>query len=60
MKLSKECKETLDNAEKKITILINDEEKDFTPLNQEQNIKERIEMIEFFFKYEYLIVPFFT
>ena len=35
MKLSKECKETLDNAEKKITILINDEEKDFTPLNQE-------------------------
>ena len=35
MKLSKECKETLDNAEKKITILINDEEQDFTPLNQE-------------------------
>ena len=35
MKLSKECKETLDNAEKKITILINDEEKDFKPLNQE-------------------------
>ena len=35
MKLSKECKETLNNAEKKITILINDEEKDFTPLNQE-------------------------
>ena len=31
MKLSKKCKETLDNAEKKITILINDEEKDFAP-----------------------------
>lgn len=35
MKLSKECKETLDNAEKKITILINDEEKDFIPSNED-------------------------
>ncbi len=35
MKISKECKETLDNAEKKITILLNDEEKDFAPLEQE-------------------------
>ena len=35
MKLSKKCKETLDNAEKKITILINDEEKDFTPSKEE-------------------------
>lgn len=29
MKLSKNCKEILDNAEKKITILIDDNEKDF-------------------------------
>ena len=29
MKLSKNCKEILDNAEKKITILINDNEEDF-------------------------------
>ncbi len=35
MSLSKQCKETLDNAEKKITILINDEEKDFTPSKEE-------------------------
>lgn len=35
MKISKECKETLDKAEKKITILLNDEEKDFAPLEQE-------------------------
>ena len=31
MKISKECKEILDNAEKKITVLINGEEKDFIP-----------------------------
>lgn len=35
MSLSKQCKETLDNAEKKITILINDEEKDFTQSKEE-------------------------
>ena len=35
MSVSKQCKETLDNAEKKITILINDEEKDFTPSKEE-------------------------
>lgn len=29
MNLSKNCKEILDNAEKKITILIDDNEKDF-------------------------------
>lgn len=29
MKLSKNCKDILDNAEKKITILIDDSEKDF-------------------------------
>ncbi len=33
MKLSKECKEMLDNVEKRITILIDGEEKDF---NQEE------------------------
>ena len=31
MELSKQCKDILDNAEKKITILIGDEEKDFAP-----------------------------
>ena len=29
MKISKQCKEILDKAEKKITILVGDEEKDF-------------------------------
>lgn len=29
MKISKECREILDNAEKKITILLEGEEKDF-------------------------------
>ncbi len=33
MQLSKECKEMLDNVEKRITILIDGEEKDF---NQEE------------------------
>lgn len=31
MKISKQCKEILDKAEKKITILVGDEEKDFAP-----------------------------
>ncbi len=31
MKISKECKEMLDNVEKRITILIDGEEKDFKP-----------------------------
>lgn len=31
MKISKQCKEILDKAEKKITILVGDEEKDFIP-----------------------------
>ena len=31
MKISKECKEILDNVEKRITILIDGEEKDFKP-----------------------------
>ena len=35
IKISKQCNKILEEAEKKITILINDEEKDFTPLNQE-------------------------
>ena len=29
MKISRECREILDNAEKKITILLEEEEKDF-------------------------------
>ena len=35
MKLSKKCNEILQNAEKKITILINGEEKDFSVNNDE-------------------------
>ena len=35
MKLSKKCNELLQNAEKKITILINGEEKDFNVSNEE-------------------------
>ena len=35
MKLSKKCNEILQNAEKKITILINGEEKDFYVNNDE-------------------------
>ena len=31
MSISKECKEILDNAERKITILLDGEEKDFSP-----------------------------
>lgn len=31
MKISKECKDMLDNVEKRITILIDGEEKDFKP-----------------------------
>ena len=31
MKISKECKEMLDNVEKRITILIDEEEKEFKP-----------------------------
>ena len=31
MKISKECKEMLDNVEKRITVLIDGEEKDFKP-----------------------------
>lgn len=31
MKISKDCKKLLDEAEKKITILIGDEEKEFKP-----------------------------
>lgn len=31
MKISKQCKEMLDKAEKKITILIGDKEQEFTP-----------------------------
>lgn len=34
MELSKKCKEILQNAEKKITILINGEEKDFSVDNE--------------------------
>lgn len=33
MALSKKCKEILDNAEKKISILIDDKEEDFQPKN---------------------------
>ena len=32
MKISRECREILDNAEKKITILLEGEEKDFVQL----------------------------
>ena len=31
MKISKECKDMLDNVEKRITVLIDGEEKDFKP-----------------------------
>ena len=31
MKISKECKEMLDNVEKRLTVLIDGEEKDFKP-----------------------------
>lgn len=37
MKLSKNCKKILDEAEKKITILINGEEQDFNVNNGGQN-----------------------
>lgn len=35
MKLSKDCKEMLSNAEKKITILIDGKEEDFIPKEEE-------------------------
>lgn len=35
MKLSKKCNEILQNAEKKITILVNGEEQDFSVDNQD-------------------------
>ena len=34
MKISKECKEILDNAEKKISVLVDGEEKDFVPKDE--------------------------
>ena len=34
MKISRECREILDNAEKKITILLEGEEKDFIQPNE--------------------------
>ena len=34
MKISKNCKDILDKAEKKITILIGEEEQDFTPAEE--------------------------
>jgi exodeoxyribonuclease VII small subunit len=35
MKLANKCNELLKQAEKKITILVNGEEKDFVPTNEE-------------------------
>ena len=37
MKLSKKCNEILENAEKRITILIDGEEKNFNPQNESQD-----------------------
>ena len=37
MKLSKKCNEILENAEKKITILVDGEEKDFSVNSDDEN-----------------------